>query len=169
MNYLARLTNLIYFLSSTVIASESHCNTQEQIIFSCSIGTKVVSVCASKDLSATQGYVQYRFGVTSKPELLFPSSTQTIVPRTNIQARTLMFAGGGGAYLRFINGNYNYNYIVYSAIGQSWGAKDGIVVEKDRKIMVNLLCKEVPVSKLGEDFFSKAGLVIDNREFELPN
>ncbi|MEY3881179.1 MAG: hypothetical protein RIQ94_1975 [Pseudomonadota bacterium] len=167
MRYLAtRLTGLIYLFSSAAIATESHCNAQEQVVFSCSTGTKLVSVCASKDLSATRGYLQYRFGVSSKPELLFPSSTQTILPRTNIQARTLMFAGGGGGYLRFINGHYNY--IVYSAIGQGWGAKDGIAVEKDGKVMANLLCKEVPVSILSEDFFGKAGLSNDQKEFELP-
>jgi hypothetical protein len=77
-----------------------------------------------------------------------------------------MFSGGGGAYLRFINGKYNY--IVYSAIGRGWGTKDGVSVEKDNKMITHSKCRDVPISILGEDFFSRAGLGSDGNEFELP-
>lgn len=160
------LTGLIYLFSLSVIAADSHCSEQEQTVFSCSLGEKIVSVCASKDISATGGYLQYRFGKLNAPELIFPASSESSSRRLDIQARTLMFAGGGGGYLRFINGNYHY--IVYTAIGKGWGTKDGVSVEKDGKLIANLKCKDVPVSMLGEDFFTRAGLSADQDEFLLP-
>jgi hypothetical protein len=163
MKYLA---GLVYLVSLPAIAANSHCSGQEQTVFSCSLGEKVVSVCASKDISPTSGYLQYRFGKPNAPELMFPSSTKSFSHRSDIKARSLMFSGGGGAYLRFINGKYNY--IVYTAIGKGWGVKDGVSVEKNGKLIANLKCRDVPVSILGEDFFSRAGLNSDQYEFQLP-
>lgn len=77
-----------------------------------------------------------------------------------------MFAGGGGGYLRFIN--EPYNYIVYTAIGKGWGAKDGVAVEKNNQLIVNLECRDVPITKLSEEFFTHAGLLIDQNEFLIP-
>ena len=77
-----------------------------------------------------------------------------------------MFAGGGGGYLRFINGPYNY--IVYTAIGKGWGVKDGVAVEKNNQLIANLECRDVPITKLSEEFFTHAGLLIDQHEFLIP-
>ena len=56
----------------------SLCAASEQIIFSCSLKrpTKIVSLCASQDLSKTRGYLQYRFGIPGKIELEFPKDRQ---------------------------------------------------------------------------------------------
>ena len=50
------------------------CSKNERVIFSCPIKrpAKIVSVCASKDLTAERGYLQYRFGLPGKIELEFP-------------------------------------------------------------------------------------------------
>ena len=50
------------------------CETGERIIFSCAIKrpAKIVSLCASKDLTNERGYVQYRFGLPGKIELEYP-------------------------------------------------------------------------------------------------
>jgi hypothetical protein len=49
------------------------CATNERVIFSCPVKTaKIVSVCASKDLTSEHGYLQYRFGLPGKIELEFP-------------------------------------------------------------------------------------------------
>jgi hypothetical protein len=160
------LAGVIYFVSATAIAADSHCTGQEQVVFSCSVGKKIVSVCASKDISPTNGYLQYRFGKPNAPELVFPDSTKSPLPRSGIQARTLMFSGGGGSYLRFINGKYNY--IVYTAIGKGWGTKDGVWVEKDGKPIADLRCRNIPDSTLGEEFFTQAGLASDQDEFLPP-
>lgn len=50
------------------------CSTGERVIFSCPIRrpAKIVSLCASKDLTSERGYVQYRFGLPGKIELEYP-------------------------------------------------------------------------------------------------
>jgi len=44
------------------------------VIFSCAVKrpAKIVSVCASKDITAEKGYLQYRFGLPGKIELEYP-------------------------------------------------------------------------------------------------
>ena len=159
------LIGLVCLVACPARAADTLCRAQEQTIFSCTLGTKMVAVCASPDLSPTQGYAQYRFGPKNAPAFTLPATTEPS-SRTAIQARTLMFAGGGGGYIRFLNGQYHY--IVYTAIGKGWGTKDGVVVKKDGKLLTHLTCQDVPVSKLGEDFFTQAGLATDQVEFVLP-
>jgi len=50
------------------------CEKGERVIFSCPVKrpAKIVSLCASKDLAADRGYLQYRFGLPGKIELEFP-------------------------------------------------------------------------------------------------
>jgi len=57
------------------------CAADERVIFSCALKqpAKIVSVCASKDLTSDKGYLQYRFGLPGKVELEFPQD------RTNTQ------------------------------------------------------------------------------------
>jgi hypothetical protein len=54
----------------------SLCSRDEQIVFSCTVkrGSKIVSLCGSKDLAKDRGYLQYRFGLPNKIELEFPQS-----------------------------------------------------------------------------------------------
>jgi len=149
----------------SALAADTFCSIHEQIVFSCTFGKNIVSVCASDDLSPTRGYLQYRFGPKNSTAFSLPPSTQPS-SRASIRARTLMFSGGGGGYIRFLNGRYHY--IVYTAIGKGWGTKDGVAVEKDGKLIRHFTCQDVPVSKIGEEFFSRAGLAADQEEFSLP-
>jgi hypothetical protein len=50
------------------------CENTERVIFACRLKqpAKLVSVCASKDLTNEKGYLQYRFGMPGKVELEFP-------------------------------------------------------------------------------------------------
>ena len=50
------------------------CRPDEQVLFHCPVqgGRKVVSLCGSPQLTATEGYLQYRFGPARKVELEFP-------------------------------------------------------------------------------------------------
>jgi hypothetical protein len=60
--------------SPGALQANSLCAKDERIIFSCPIKrpAKIVSVCASKDLTSDRGYIQYRFGLPAKVELEFP-------------------------------------------------------------------------------------------------
>ena len=58
--------------------SVSLCARGEKTIFACSIRkpAKLISLCASPNLSASQGYIQYRFGLPRKIELEYPKSRE---------------------------------------------------------------------------------------------
>ena len=62
--------------STQAASSEARtlCAADERVIFSCALRqpAKIVSVCASKDLTSEKGYLQYRFGMPGKVELEFP-------------------------------------------------------------------------------------------------
>ena len=51
------------------------CAKNERVIFACVLRrpAKIVSVCASKDLTRETGYLQYRFGSPAKIELEYPN------------------------------------------------------------------------------------------------
>jgi hypothetical protein len=56
----------------------SLCANGEHIIFSCAVKrtAKLVSLCASPELTKERGYLQYRFGLPGKIELEFPKDRQ---------------------------------------------------------------------------------------------
>jgi hypothetical protein len=59
----------------SAVQPNSLCARDERVIFSCAVKrpAKIVSICASKDLTSERGYLQYRFGVPGKVELEYPS------------------------------------------------------------------------------------------------
>jgi hypothetical protein len=71
-------------MTSGLLQPNSLCAKTERIIFSCLTkrsGTtsskspsRIVSLCASRDLDKERGYLQYRYGLPGKIELEFPSS-----------------------------------------------------------------------------------------------
>jgi hypothetical protein len=70
--------------SAGLLQPNSLCAKTERIIFSCLTKrsgvtssrspSKIVSLCASRDLNKERGYLQYRYGLPGKVELEFPSS-----------------------------------------------------------------------------------------------
>jgi hypothetical protein len=153
-------------LSASAYAAPTLCLNNEQDIFSCHTATKkIISVCASKDLAPDHGYLQYRFGTPGKIEVSVPAD-RSVPPTNSTLAGTLVFSGGGGDYLRFKAGDYDY--VVYTAIGKGWGEKDGVAIEKNGKPLSHVSCQDEPVSNLGVDFSAKAGLKEDKVYFDLP-
>ena len=108
--------------------------------------------------------MQYRFGRPAAVELSYPPAGADW--RKFARGGTLMFSGGGGAFLAFTNAPYRY--IVYSATGRGWGSKAGVVVEKNGKQIAILACKGKATSDLSPDLFSKAGIKVADDSFELP-
>jgi hypothetical protein len=66
----------------------SLCTKDERIIFSCPVKrpAKIVSVCASKDLTSDRGYLQYRFGLPGKIELEFPQRSDRDAGEVSLHA-----------------------------------------------------------------------------------
>jgi hypothetical protein len=96
------------------------CNAAEQTLWHCTLKYhKMSAICASKDLSATAGYLQYRFGTRDKIELEFP----TIRKQTQQQFRYSRYFRYQTQYdsVRFVNNGYNYalNYYAAGDVGAS--------------------------------------------------
>jgi hypothetical protein len=144
------------------------CQPSEAVVFSCPVkGQRTVSICASKPLTATEGYLQYRFGKGEKSEIALPKDASGSANwRKEVAGRSLMFAGGGGAYLRFAN--QSFSYVVYTAIGRGWGEKQGLFVLKDGQMISNLKCTGKHQSQMGLALFEQAGIAEDSEELELP-
>src|SRR5882757_875996 len=69
--------------SSVAPQTNSLCAKDERVIFSCPVRrpAKIVSLCASKDLTSDRGYLQYRFGLPGKIELEYPKDRQGTQPK----------------------------------------------------------------------------------------
>ena len=93
-------------------AAATLCASDEQVLFSCPIvkSQKIVSVCGSMQLTATKGYVQYRFGRAGAVEMTFPQN------KVNTQAQF----GWNTNYHRDVTDNWltfsheKYSYGVFS-------------------------------------------------------
>jgi hypothetical protein len=158
---------MILMIGSLLFSVATLCSTGEQVVFSCTTTTKkVVSLCSSSPLTEDAGYLQYQFGVAGRaPELSYPTTREH--PKNLFLSGTMMFSGGGGAYLKFTNAEYTY--AVFTGIGKGW-EKEGVVVQKARKQIAYLQCKGPWTSQLGPDFFDKVKIPKDPQEsdFEIP-
>lgn len=151
----------------------SFCTPAEVVIFSCRTGTRMVSVCASRDAGLNKGYLQYRFGKhdsTEPLEITLPE--ERIWPARAAAGEVVSFAGGGGTWLRFTKATTTYT--VYSGIG-NWGpkgekqTKEGLVVERAGKPVASLKCLDLTTSLLGPDWFEKVGIQPGGQDFAFPD
>lgn len=142
--------------------SDSHCTADEDVVFTCKTGKKLLSVCASKDLTANAGFIQYRFGPKGKPEMRLKEPAEH--PSAFAAAAAVPFSGGNEVHIRFNGGDHNY--VVYEGEGKGW-IRAGVVVEKNGRKVANISCNDgvSAASKLGADFFAKAGMPEDTVEF----
>lgn len=150
--------------AAPAVAAPTSCRPDEQTLFACSVGKKLLAVCASRGLTPASGYLQYRFGSRTAAELVLP--TADTAPAASATSGVLSFSGGGGATLRFSNGPVDY--VVYTAISGSWGEASGVVVERGDKVVGSLKCRGKVVSELGPDLFGRLGVHQDEHSFELP-
>ena len=145
-------------------AGPTACQQPQRSLFSCSTGTKMIAVCASPNLMVRAGSLQYRFGRPAALEWSYPPRGAEW--RSVTRGGTMMYSGGGAAFLAFTRSEYRY--IVYAAVGSGWGTKAGVAVEKNGKRIANISCKDSPASEIGPDLFSEAGIELIDDGFELP-
>ena len=157
--------------SQTPIPRGSWCTDAETNLFTCHPRGKRVSVCASKGATARHGQLQYRFGPAKggAAELTLPATATP--PARSATGDSAGFAGGGGAWLRFSQGNHGY--VVYSGVGR-WGRNGateeryGVQVERNGKVLATLACHSTDVNELGPDWFARMGIAPDAQGFSFP-
>lgn len=88
------------------------CAKSERVIFACVLRrpAKIVSVCASKDLTRDTGYLQYRFGSPAKIELEYPKE------RTGTQQKF--------EYTHYFRAQVDLNEINFSVDGVNYSVVD---------------------------------------------
>ena len=101
------------------------CARDERVIFSCALRqtAKIVSVCASKDLTNEKGYLQYRFGLPGKVELEFPKD------RTNTQQQ-FEYSHYFRARVDLTEINFTINGVNYSVFDDYQGEEKPAVSEQ---------------------------------------
>jgi hypothetical protein len=160
--------------ASALAAAPTLCKADELVVFSCPTGAHTASVCASKDISKDSGALQYRFGKKDSVDLAYPEAAAK--PADVFTSGTLMYSGGGGAWLRFSKGPFVYT--IFSAIGK-WGPGDtvadvgGVAIKKDGKEFGNFPCVNGGIGgkdELGPEFFGNVGLKTTDSpdDFEIP-
>lgn len=150
----------------------SWCRPGETDLYTCDAGAKRVSVCVSDGASAQRGQLLYRFGAPAAgaPELELPR--QATVPSRTATGESAAFAGGGGVWLRFTQGNFAY--VVYSGVGR-WGrngaveVREGVQVERNGRAVATLACAAPRVNELGPDWLQRLGIAADAQGFVFPN
>src|SRR5438876_697266 len=97
--------------SVSALQANTLCAKNERVIFSCPIRkpAKIVSVCASRDLTSEKGYLQYRFGLPGKIELEFPK--ERTATRTKFQYTHYFRAQVDLTEITFSINGYEYQVI----------------------------------------------------------
>jgi len=118
------------------------CSATEKVVFSCSTGKRMVSVCQTD----ASGAVQYRFGKPGNtPDIVLPENPAS---REGVVRGTTSFSGGGGAYIAFTKGDTRY--VVHDYVGQR-GEDTGIDVEGRGKKTISIQCVGLPTGNLEND------------------
>ena len=121
----------LILVSGTASAQvKSLCEKYENVVWSCQAKKKIYSICSSKDLTETNGYLQYRAGTLERIELKYPPVLQH--PKGQFEYGLLAH----GAILIFKNGLYSYE-ISEDLIGQPW-----IRVSKDERDISSFRCSD---------------------------
>jgi len=117
-----------------VPAAEWHeptlCAPTENVVWSCRAKKKTISVCASRKISASEGYIQYRIGKPGALEMRYPETLAH--PRGRFRY-TLYLQGNQS--LEFTRGGFNY-----SIVEDLRSPEDGIIVTKNDADVARITC-----------------------------
>lgn len=133
---------------AAIAGDPGHCAAGETVVFSCGIGAnKVASICVAPKSDKHHEYLQYRYGVLGKPEILLPAVDQP--PGYNTDAMSYINPlGDANGYIRFRSGRYSYIAYTFSSrqshftdnSAPGWNNWHGIAIERDNKILQLLRC-----------------------------
>ncbi|HEY2707391.1 MAG TPA: hypothetical protein VGI95_05000 [Caulobacteraceae bacterium] len=141
----------------------SLCAKHEIAVFSCAVGHKVASLCASPDLGPTSGYLYYAYGKSGRADISVPE--KNLAGRSAISRGVLGFSGGGADYVRVRHGAYAY--VVYTGMAPGW-ERDGVVVERGGVRQSSLRCRGFALGRDAWKVVYGAKLLDDTVGFDLP-
>lgn len=127
----------------------SLCGVKERIVWSCQTSSKLYSVCASNDLAAATGYLQYRAGTSKKTDFNFPATL--LHPKGQFEFAILAH----GAMLTFNNKKITYTII------ENLKSETTISVDKGTRSLATIKCSDSTQSLTENatiDLFKTAGI-----------
>lgn len=147
-----KISNLIvlatYFFSSTLVTAASIseqspeedtlCYPFEEIYFSCHAAKKIVSICASGNISPKNGYVKYRFGSVGNIELEYPEASNP--PLDNFHISASKNKKTRHINIKFKSGDYIYH--VYE------NKKSGVYIVQNERTIRRLVCEDGNYSEI---------------------
>ena len=150
MKKIARVSVAACLVFVTSMAQgQTHCHSNERVVFSCSIGEKTASVCASEISSPSQGYLQYRFGALDSIEMEYPNRKQH--PQglfTAFYGTPIMDDGSRAMIASLAFGVNDYGYeLTTSAVGDRSATE--LIVSRAEKTLATLRCR--PESVINPD------------------
>ena len=165
MRVLSYLSSVLCFLLVTTTCHANGkatlCKTNEIDYFSCKTQAKVVSLCASKNLSSTDGYMQFRYGRRGNIELRFPPEDRH--PKGLFTNTHENYTDGTEFGLHFNVGELTYtvyNTITFPGPSRDPANRHGLRIEKGDKFIREIECRptnreDVYYFDLGSEFLSK--------------
>jgi hypothetical protein len=159
----AALFSVLATTESIADSRPSLCKARETAVFSCRVGRKIASLCASEDLGPSSGYLYYAFGNPGRIEASLPE--QNLAGRTAISRGGLGFSGGGADYVRIRRGEFAY--VIYAAIGKGF-ERDGVVFERNGLRRASLVCRRDALGKDNWQAVYNAKLAEDRQGFDMP-
>ena len=134
------------------------CADGETVVFACRTGPgQGVALCGSEDAS------RMRYLESGTDAVTWPASGTARSP--DLRSGTLMYSGGGGAYLRF--DREGHTHTVYTGIGRGW-EKAGVLVQENGRTVRELSCTGEVTSLIGPALFERAAIPADDAGFEIP-
>lgn len=128
-------------------AARTLCAPAERVVFTCEIGRKLLSLCATRDLDETRGSLQYRFGTPERVELSHPAKPDH--PSRHFTSDRLWSRHLGSLVvdLAFRRGTTGYSVFRHELRGE---VSAGVSVDVAGKV-TELACKD---TKGTEDFIA---------------
>lgn len=104
----------VVFTGPASAAPVTLCAADEQVVFSCQVGAKVLSLCANGALSQASGRMQYRFGREGRvPELSYPAQPTNASSAFEVTTGNERDAGAHWAFWTVVFDVADIRYQVY--------------------------------------------------------
>lgn len=141
------------------------CSRNETVLFACTTGKKLISVCATQNLSTNAGQIFYRLAAIGQaPEMTYPEGNQS--PKTAFKQGSYRITNDrSGGFLSFNRGDFRY--VMYSGSGNVQNYS-GVTVERAGKPVANLKCEGDVYDELYPQSLSKIGVPTDEITFSAP-
>ena len=122
------------------VPPESLCHMNEWIVFSCPVKkNKIISVCASNDLTPKSGYMQYRFGTyNQQPDMIYP--LRLVQPHDYFEYFTKSEGNDGIEALGFHVKAYKYSVYIHSSDSVHGYDGGGVIVRHYGKRISVMRC-----------------------------